>query len=67
MNTVIIIEHRNGIRTVYGNVERASVREGQRVEAGETIGTSGETLGGAFVHFELWRGAERLDPTFVVR
>lgn len=67
MNTVIIIEHRNGIRTVYGNVERASVREGQRVERGETIGTSGETLSGAFVHFELWRGAERLDPTGVVR
>lgn len=67
MNTVVIIDHGNGVRTVYGNLDKASVRAGSRVSAGQTIGTSGETLSGAFVHFELWRGAERLDPTFVVR
>jgi murein DD-endopeptidase MepM/ murein hydrolase activator NlpD len=67
MNIVVIVEHRDGIRTVYGNVERAYVREGQHVDGGETIGTSGETLSGAFVHFELWHGAVRLDPTVIVR
>lgn len=67
MNIVVIVEHRDGIRTVYGNLERVFVREGQRVDGGETIGTSGETLSGAFVHFELWRGVERLDPTVVLR
>ncbi len=67
MNTVVIVEHSGGIRTVYGNLERATVRQGQRVGAGETLGSSGETLSGAFVHFELWRGVERLNPTMVVR
>lgn len=67
MNNVVIIEHTDGLRTVYGNLDRALVRVGEHVTAGQTVGTSGETLSGAYVHFELWRGAERLDPTFVVR
>jgi murein DD-endopeptidase MepM/ murein hydrolase activator NlpD len=67
MNTVVIVEHSDGIRTVYGNLERATVRQGQRVGAGESLGSSGETLSGAFVHFELWRGVERLNPTTIVR
>ncbi|MCS7302776.1 MAG: peptidoglycan DD-metalloendopeptidase family protein [Candidatus Kapabacteria bacterium] len=67
MNTVVIIEHSNSVRTVYGNLEHAAVRSGMQVSAGQPIGTSGESLSGAFVHFELWRGKERLDPTFVLR
>jgi len=67
MNTVVIIDHGNGLRTVYGNLDRASVQKGKKVRTGQTIGTSGESLSGACVHFELWRGSERLDPTFVVR
>jgi murein DD-endopeptidase MepM/ murein hydrolase activator NlpD len=67
MNTVVIIDHGQGIRTVYGNLDRASVRKGDRVTAGQPIGSSGESLSGAFVHFEVWRGAERLDPSFIVR
>ncbi len=67
MNTVVIIDHGGGIRTVYGNLDRAHVRTGDSIRSGQTIGISGESLSGAAVHFELWRGSERLDPTFVVR
>ncbi|MCX7930150.1 MAG: peptidoglycan DD-metalloendopeptidase family protein [Chlorobi bacterium] len=67
MNSVVIIDHGNGMRTVYGNLDRVNVHSGNRVNAGQTIGTSGETLSGAFVHFELWQGVKRLDPTFLLR
>lgn len=67
MNNVVIIEHEGGVRTVYANLDRVMVRRGEKVSSAATIGTSGETLSGAFVHFELWRGRERIDPTFVIR
>lgn len=66
MNTVVIVEHNDGLRTVYGNLDRANVRVGERVAAGQTLGSSGETINGAYLHYELWRGAERLDPTVVI-
>jgi len=56
--TFVIVEHRDGYRTVYARLSRASVATGASVRAGASIGAAA----GATVHFEVWRGQSRLDP-----
>lgn len=53
----VLISHRGGWRTVYSHLGRASVRDGQRVDAGQVIGTVGTTAGDGrpSIHFETWR------------
>lgn len=53
----VLIAHEGGWRTVYSHLGRASVRDGQRVEAGQVIGTVGTTAGDGqpSIHFETWR------------
>ncbi|MDB5033894.1 MAG: Membrane-bound metallopeptidase [Chlorobi bacterium] len=63
--TVVIVEHRGGYRTVYGNLEGASVSRGTSVSAGERIGTVGGGSGGG-LHFEVWQGETRLNPAGVL-
>jgi murein hydrolase activator len=65
--SLVIVDHRNGFRSVYANLATVSVREGTSVRAGSLMGTSGESVDGALVHFELWRGRERVDPTRYLR
>lgn len=54
----IVIEHSNGIQTLYSHNTRNTVRVGQRVSQGEVIGYVGSTgrSTGPHVHFEV-RGA----------
>jgi murein DD-endopeptidase MepM/ murein hydrolase activator NlpD len=61
--TVVIVEHRDGYRTVYGNLAGASVSRGTSVGGGSRLGT----VGGGSLHFEIWRGQTRLNPTTVLR
>jgi murein DD-endopeptidase MepM/ murein hydrolase activator NlpD len=61
--TIVIVEHREGYRTVYGNLVGAAVSRGASVDAGQRIGTNG----GSSVHFEIWRGQTRLNPATVLR
>jgi murein DD-endopeptidase MepM/ murein hydrolase activator NlpD len=55
---MIIIDHGNGMQTLYGHNEKLYVTEGQYVEQGQTIswmGNSGRVYGptGIHVHFEV--------------
>jgi len=54
----VMIQHRAGIVTVYGHMQRVSVEEGQQVGQGSPIGQLGATgrATGCHVHFEV-RGA----------
>lgn len=65
--SVVIVDHHNGYRTVYANLQSVRVREGATVNGGSSVGTSGEGLDGTFVHFEVWRGRERVNPTSYLR
>lgn len=65
--TIIIVQHREGYRTVYGNLASAAVKQGSAVRSGEKLGTVGAALGKAFLHFEVWRDQTRLDPTALLR
>ncbi len=57
--TVVIVQHRDGYRTVYGKLAASAVAKGAGVQRGAKVGT----VSGSMLHFEMWRGKTRLDPT----
>jgi septal ring factor EnvC (AmiA/AmiB activator) len=59
---LLILNHNNGFRTVYTHLSEITVAQGQKVNEGEAIGKSGESLAGPLLHFELWREREKQDP-----
>lgn len=60
-NNCIIIRH-GGYYTFYGNIRQVSVKQGQRVSAGQSLGTIYSDSGGAQLHFQLWKGTTKLNP-----
>ncbi|MGC8595981.1 MAG: murein hydrolase activator EnvC family protein [Candidatus Kryptoniota bacterium] len=59
---LIIVNHQNGLRTVYAHLSDIFVKEGEKVQSGEEIGTCGESLGGSVLHFEVWVDKNKQDP-----
>ncbi|MEE9550697.1 MAG: peptidoglycan DD-metalloendopeptidase family protein [Candidatus Binatia bacterium] len=61
---VVLIDHGNGLTTLYAHLSRPLVRAGDRVERGEPIakvGRSGNATG-PHLHFEVRRNGQPLDP-----
>ncbi len=60
----IIIEHKNGYRTVYGHLSAIKVTAGQKVSSGQKIGAVGNTghSYGCHLHFEIRAYEEFVDP-----
>ncbi|MCX6140102.1 MAG: peptidoglycan DD-metalloendopeptidase family protein [Candidatus Kapabacteria bacterium] len=65
--SLVIVDHGNGFRTVYANLETVAVKSGSAVQSGTTVGSSGENIDGKLVHFELWYGSERQNPLTYLR
>lgn len=59
--TIVLIRHADNLYTVYSNVDAASVGKGDKVKRGQTIGKVGPGSP-AYVHFEVRRGTEAVDP-----
>ena len=62
---VIIVEHQDGLTSVYKHNGSLSKSQGDRVRAGEviaSIGNTGELTTGPHLHFELWRKGKPVDP-----
>lgn len=59
---LVILNHRNGFRTVYAHLSEIDVDEGMKISEGDAIGKTGESLGGSILHFELYKEREKLDP-----
>lgn len=61
---VVAIEHANGLRSTYAHMDKRQVKEGERVSAGQQIGTSGASgkVTGPHLHLEVTRNGERIDP-----
>ena len=59
------ILHADGDETLYAHLQYLFVRAGQRVEAGQRLGTVGQTgnTTGPHLHFELLHRGIRYDPT----
>jgi len=62
-NTVIL-DHGQGIFSLYAHLADITVKNGQSVKKGETIGKSGQTglAGGDHLHFSILVGGQFVDP-----
>lgn len=60
----VIIDHGNGLQTLYGHNTSVVVSEGQTVSQGQVIAYSGSTgySTGPHCHFEVRRNGEAVDP-----
>jgi len=60
--TIVLLRHDNNIYTVYSNITDVELTRDINVEAGEIIGL---VSGGdpSFVHFEVRKGTQAVDPT----
>lgn len=58
---IIVVKHNNDLLTVYANVQDITVKKGDRVRRGQKIAA---LRGGdnAYVHFEVRKGFESVDP-----
>jgi murein DD-endopeptidase MepM/ murein hydrolase activator NlpD len=62
-NTVVL-EHPSGARTRYAHLSEITVRAGQAIAAGETLGRAGRSgaATGPHLHFEVIVDSQRMDP-----
>jgi murein DD-endopeptidase MepM/ murein hydrolase activator NlpD len=60
----VMIDHGGGVVTVYGHSNSLAVKEGQVVEAGQPIGTVGDSgySFGPQLHFEVHVDGQQVDP-----
>jgi murein DD-endopeptidase MepM/ murein hydrolase activator NlpD len=60
----IVVDHGNGLATLYGHLSRIGVRVGTRVDRGQTIGAVGNTGNstGPHLHFEVRLHGTPVDP-----
>lgn len=59
---IIVVRHKENLLTVYANVEKIEVNKGDRVKRGQKLAQlrSGDN---AYVHFEVRKGFDSVDPT----
>ena len=60
------IDHGNGYYTLYAHMQKGlSVRNGEYVKKGQVLGCMGNSgnANGSHLHFEVWEGNNRIDPT----
>ncbi len=62
---IIIIDHADGLHSVYSHLNSRTVQQGQKIKAGELIGYVGETgkATGPHLHLEIRKGDEHLNPS----
>ena len=60
----IIIDHEEGYSTLYSQLSRYNVKEGQEVKEGDVIGYVGSsgTSTGPHLHYEVMKDGEYVDP-----
>lgn len=57
--TIVMVQHANGLISVYGKLGSASVTKGQEVSAGQTLGTTA----GSQLLFQIRKGTSSVNPS----
>jgi murein DD-endopeptidase MepM/ murein hydrolase activator NlpD len=59
-----MLDHGNGVRSLYGHLKKLDVKVGQKVEKGEVIGLVGSTgrSTGPHLHYEVRVEGKPVDP-----
>lgn len=62
--TMVILDHGQQVRSLYGHLSRVAVKPGQRVERGTVIGYSGNTgrSSGPHLHYEVQVRGQAVNP-----
>lgn len=66
--TSVVIDHGNGLQTIYGHLSEKSVNVGDVIKTGQRIGKSGNTgnTTGPHLHFEVRKGKNNpVDPMII--
>lgn len=60
----LVVDHGNGIQTLYGHNQKLLVKVGENVDMGETVAISGNTgrTTGPHLHFEIRLNGKTVDP-----
>lgn len=60
----VVVDHGNGLSTSYNHMSSITVKVGQKIERGDTVGLSGSTGAstGPHLHFEVIVNDETVDP-----
>ncbi len=60
----VVLDHGNGVRTVYGHLSKLGVREGQQVQRGIQLGSTGNTgrSSGPHLHYEILVKGQSVNP-----
>jgi murein DD-endopeptidase MepM/ murein hydrolase activator NlpD len=60
----VVINHGNGLTTIFGHLSKVNVEAGQKVKAGDLIGFLGTTgrSTGPHVHYEIRKNGTDIDP-----
>lgn len=68
LGNFVEIRHGFGYVTIYGHCQRLAVHVGDRVDAGQLIGTLGGTgeVSAPHLHFEIWKDGKAVDPRSVL-
>jgi murein DD-endopeptidase MepM/ murein hydrolase activator NlpD len=66
---VVMLQHKQNRKTVYAHLSRIDVRQGQRIEQGQTLGAVGATgtATGPHLHFEYIVDGKHRDPLTLAR
>lgn len=59
---IVVVKHSDGLLTVYTNIDDLAVSKGDNVTRGQTIGKV-RASDPPFLHFEVRRGLQSVDPT----
>jgi len=64
----VLVEHENGLSTLYGHLSERLVKVGEKVYPGDIVGLAGNTgkSSGAHLHFEIRYGEINIDPETIV-
>jgi murein DD-endopeptidase MepM/ murein hydrolase activator NlpD len=60
----VVIQHANGVRSLYGHLSKVEVKAGQQVEKGQLLGRTGSTgrSTGPHLHYELRVAGKTVNP-----